>query len=106
MRRGERCLREPVHVRTHAVADGEDQLDDRFLASGVLEWPRVHGVVACVAVELLHNLACFLVAAPEVCWVSLAPRPAGRPSAIDPPGTAIRDNVCVRDVAAVSGQAE
>jgi hypothetical protein len=40
--------REPVHVFAHPFADREDHVDDRFLADGVLERPRVQGVVTRV----------------------------------------------------------
>src|ERR1700759_3748111 len=56
---------EPIDALTHGFADREDHVDDRFLVRGVRERPRVDRVVSHVAVELLHDLACLFVAAPE-----------------------------------------
>jgi hypothetical protein len=58
--------RHPVDERAHALRDCEDNLDHTLLQRGVLDRPRVDGVVTGIAVQLLDNLARLGVSAPQV----------------------------------------
>src|SRR5215212_3990533 len=59
--------RHPIHEWSEpGPVDRKDEPQEALLRGCVLEAAGIDGVVAGVAVQLLHGIACFIVAAPDV----------------------------------------